>query len=79
METTSVDTEIGRKIRLVGGVRHSFHLQGLACDTTVEGLTPSQVAEKALEYGFTGVGIYETFTHLDLGTVTDGKPRVWNT
>lgn len=49
----------------VGGVSSSFHLRGRAADITVLGIPPSVVAELARQLGISGVGDYETFTHVD--------------
>lgn len=49
----------------VGGVKNSYHLQGRAFDIYIEGVTPSKVAEIAEKIGFTGIGIYDEFTHVD--------------
>lgn len=48
----------------------SMHVCGKAADLTVEGLTPNEVALKAIEFDFHGIGIYPSFVHLDLRTLT---------
>lgn len=50
----------------VGGAPKSQHMLGLAADVQVKGLTPAQVAEHAKAVGFTGIGLYDTFTHIDV-------------
>jgi len=50
----------------IGGVDNSQHVQGRAADIVVKGVSPSDVAAFAcdlVQHG--GVGIYETFTHID--------------
>lgn len=54
----------------------SFHTAGCAFDVTVEDMTPEEVKESALGFGFSGVGVYDTFTHLDLRSLID-KPITW--
>jgi len=50
----------------VGGSPRSQHLLGRAADIVVDGYTPSQIAELADQLGFDGIGIYPTFTHVDV-------------
>lgn len=50
----------------VGGSPTSRHLTGEAADITVQGLRPDEVAQLAQQVGFTGIGIYKTFTHVDI-------------
>lgn len=59
-----------------GGATHSQHLYGTGADIKVTGVTPKQVAEYAetLLSGRGGIGIYSTFTHVDVREV---KSR-WN-
>ena len=58
----------------VGGSPKSQHLLGKAVDIRVNGMTPRQVAAAAEKIGFGGIGIYNTFTHLDTRA---GRVR-WN-
>lgn len=60
----------------VGGTKYSQHLYGRAADIKVAGIAPKSVsayAEKLL-VGKGGIGIYDTFTHIDVRSV---KSR-WN-
>lgn len=50
----------------VGGSPTSRHLRGEAADIRVAGLRPEQVAQLAEEVGFGGIGVYDTFTHVDV-------------
>ena len=52
--------------KLVGGVRLSKHLQ-IAFDVSTEGHGRQDMLEAAKTAGFTGVGMYSTFMHVDLG------------
>ena len=54
----------------VGGVSNSQHLTGKAADIVIKGISPSRVAEAALKVGFKGVGIYKTFTHVDVRKIS---------
>ena len=56
---------------LVGGVPASQHTLGRAVDIVVQGMDPIEVAEIANrigEFSHGGIGIYETFVHLDVRT-----------
>ena len=52
----------------VGGVAHSQHCYGTAADIVVRGKTPVAVAAYARQLmpDWGGVGIYDTFTHIDV-------------
>ena len=54
----------------VGGTTYSQHLYGRAADIKVSGVSPSKVSAYAEELlsGKGGVGIYNTFTHIDVRT-----------
>jgi len=55
--------------RKIGGVPDSHHVQGTAADIVVKGVDPYEVAKYAMEMRFKlmgGVGIYDTFTHIDV-------------
>ena len=59
----------------VGGATNSQHVYGTAADIVVSGVSPKKVAayvETILPKG--GIGIYSTFTHVD---VRENKSR-WN-
>ena len=58
----------------VGGTTYSQHLYGRAADISIRGVSPSKVSAYAEELlsGRGGVGIYNTFTHID---VRDSKSR----
>ena len=50
----------------VGGSPRSQHLLGKAADIVVEGYTPKEIAKLAKQAGFDGIGVYDTFTHVDV-------------
>ena len=64
----------------VGGVSKSKHLLGEAADIVVRGKEPIEVAKAAesvtqLRNG--GVGVYESFTHVDVGHGAS-RPARWS-
>lgn len=53
----------------VGGAKKSQHMQGNAVDIVQTGLTQQQRQEfiqAAIDNGFTAIGVYNTFTHIDI-------------
>jgi len=66
--------------KVIGGASGSKHKLGQACDFTVKGMTPEQVADRVEELikdstilqG--GLGRYDTFTHYDIR----GTKARWN-
>lgn len=59
--------------KAVGGAENSQHLKGRAFDVTIEKEPRrSHVAFVAARVGFTGLGVYRSFLHLDIG-----PGRVW--
>lgn len=56
----------------VGSQPTSLHRQGRAFDIWVNRVTPYELAQWAALFGWPGIGLYETFVHVD-----DGSPRRW--
>lgn len=56
--------------RKVDGATYSQHLYGTASDISVSGVSPKEVAAfvETLLPGTGGIGIYDTFTHVDVRT-----------
>jgi uncharacterized protein YcbK (DUF882 family) len=54
--------------KAVGGAPNSAHVQGIAADIDVSGVTPYEVQQYALDAynGKYGIGCYNTFTHIDV-------------
>ena len=74
--TITSGTRCVRYNEAVGGVKYSKHLTGEAADVVVRGLHPEEVAilvEEITPFRNGGVGIYETFVHLDVRR--DGRAR----
>ena len=60
----------------VGGAKNSQHLHGKAADVSLHNVAMpiEKVKELAIEIGFDGIGLYDTFIHLD----TRGYPARWD-
>lgn len=56
----------------IGGAPNSMHLSGRAFDIHSPGFSHLELASIASQIGFTGIGIYGTFVHVDTGPV-----RTW--
>ena len=52
----------------INGSPNSQHLLGRAADIWVPGFSAYTIAKMAIAIGFKGVGIYDTFTHVDVRT-----------
>ncbi len=50
----------------VGGVPTSYHLFGMAADIYIRNIPLMELAIQADLVGFKGIGIYNTFLHLDV-------------
>ena len=60
----------------VGGAENSQHMVGKAADVSLHNVAMpiEKVKELAIEIGFDGIGLYNTFIHLD----TRGYPARWD-
>lgn len=56
----------------VGSQPTSLHRQGRAFDIWTVQYSPPALADQARLFGWEGIGLYETFVHVD-----DGSPRRW--
>lgn len=52
---------------VVGGAKDSYHLSGMATDCSCRFLSLDDLANTARKVGFTGIGRYPTFVHVDIG------------
>lgn len=46
----------------------SRHMQGMAADISIEGVEPAEIAKFAESIGVKGIGLYDTFVHIDTRT-----------
>ena len=60
-----------------GGISTSHHLTGKASDIKISGMTPLQIALAADKMGFKGIGVYPTFTHVDVAGSVSGAKLYW--
>jgi uncharacterized protein YcbK (DUF882 family) len=60
-----------------GGIPTSNHLLGKAADIKVSGLSPLELAKAADRIGFKGIGVYPTFTHVDVCGSVSGDKIYW--
>lgn len=52
----------------VGGATASRHMSGQAADIKVQGVAPAEVAKYAESIGILGIGLYDSFVHIDTRT-----------
>jgi len=55
-----------------------YHMMGVAADVTVPNVDVEVVAKEAKKFGFRGIGIYDTFTHIDLRPRLVDKVFEWD-
>lgn len=60
---------------LHNGAKFSQHVQGCAFDVSSIDVEPLALYQQALDFGWTGVGLYETFVHMD---IRFGPPVCWD-
>ena len=49
----------------IGGASGSRHTKGQACDFQIDGVAPLEIAQYAESIGIKGIGLYDTFVHID--------------
>ncbi len=54
-----------KRNKAVGGTSGSQHLKGKAADIIVKGVKPAEVAAFAESIGILGIGLYDSFVHID--------------
>lgn len=57
----------------VGGALGSYHTKGMAADIVVKDIEPKEVAKFAESLGIKGIGLYDSFVHID----TREKKSFW--
>lgn len=58
-----------RNATIEGAARNSLHMSGKAVDFTMRGVSISELEQMAKYYNVGGIGIYNSFIHLDTGRV----------
>jgi zinc D-Ala-D-Ala carboxypeptidase len=61
--------------KAVGGSPNSQHLHGRAFDISLATVTPLELVKHAKAAGFTGIGRYDTFVHVDTGPAREWDLR----
>lgn len=64
-----------RNSRIEGAALNSQHIYGRAADIVIRGIEPWQVAEMAKHFNGGGVGMYDSFTHIDTGRLREWRGR----
>jgi len=77
--TDSYNKKCGGLVDAKTGKSTSWHCFGKAADIKVSGMKPLQVALAADKLGFKGIGVYPTFTHVDVVGSIAGKKLYWRT
>lgn len=52
--------------RQIKGASGSYHIQGMACDIQIRGMSPNAIYEKLSGHAG-GLGLYSNFVHIDIG------------
>jgi uncharacterized protein YcbK (DUF882 family) len=58
--------------------KNSQHMLGKAADIKVTGILPEELSYLAKKVGFTGVGVYDTWVHVDVRDVNVGSIVTWD-
>lgn len=57
---------------------YSYHCAGIAFDVTVPGLSMQELHDEAKKFGFTGLGLYSTWVHMDVRPdIVRGRVAEW--
>lgn len=62
----------------IGGAIQSPHVQGIAIDFSSREMGVEELASAAIDFGFTGVGLYASWVHVDDRAVIGNEPVVWD-
>lgn len=63
--------------RLSGAAKYSQHMYGNAADITIPGVTPREIYTWVNSFHQGGLGVYPTFTHVDVRDKLGGKIARW--
>ena len=58
-------------------VGFSQHIMGVAFDVSSPNIEPENLYEQAIDFGWTGIGLYDTFVHIDIRNVPSGRTMTW--
>lgn len=50
---------------VANAAKGSLHTKGMAADISIEGVKPAEIAKYAESIGVLGIGLYDTFVHID--------------
>ena len=53
---------------VANAAKNSKHTMGMAADISIKGVTPAEIAKYAESLGIKGIGLYDTFVHVDTRT-----------
>jgi uncharacterized protein YcbK (DUF882 family) len=62
----------------VGGASNSYHVLGKAFDIRCPNISLDALYYEAKQFGWHGIGRYDTFLHVDNRTILDGRVREWD-
>ena len=51
--------------RTPNAASNSYHIYGMAADFHIDGVAPAEIAKYAESIGIRGIGLYDTFVHID--------------
>lgn len=54
--------------KVANAAPNSYHCYGMAADFHIDGVTPAEIAKYAESIGIKGIGLYDTFVHIDTRT-----------
>lgn len=61
-----------------GAADLSFHMQGKAFDISCKEISCLEIFHKARAYGWKGIGLYDTWVHVDNRWTVDNQPVTWD-
>lgn len=61
-----------------GAAKFSYHMLGMAFDISVDGMSTEALFEKAKQFGWSGIGLYDTWVHIDDRITLFAQPSTWD-